>query len=106
MNTITREISLSAVALSVVLAQSLPPTASLSGRVLSEDGRALPDANGAFSFSRLPAGTYKLCAQIAATEPAPANAPWVDTCLWPSPQPPVTVAAGQQVAGIVFTAPK
>jgi hypothetical protein len=104
------------------------PTASLSGRVLSEDGRALratltlnlaaargypspprrvrTDATGAFSFSRLPAGTYKFCAQIAAAEAAPANAPYIDTCDWPSPLPPVTVAAGQQVAGVLFTAPK
>jgi hypothetical protein len=30
----------------------------------------------------------------------------VDTCVWPSGQTPITLAAGQQVAGVVFTAPK
>jgi hypothetical protein len=105
-----------------------PSSASLSGRVLSEEGRSLratvtlnlsaargypspprrvrTDATGAFSFSRLPAGTYKLCAQVAAVEAAPANSPYIDTCDWPPSQPPVTVGVGQQVAGIVFTAPK
>jgi hypothetical protein len=105
-----------------------PLTGSVSGRVLSEEGRTLhatvtlsfagargypapprrvlTGANGTFTFSRLPAGTYILCAQIAASEAAPANSPYVDTCDWRSSQPPITLAAGQQVAGIVFTAPK
>jgi hypothetical protein len=96
--------------------------------VLSEEGRALratvtlsfaaargypspprrmfAGTNGAFTFSRLPAGRYVLCAQIAASEPAPANSPYVDTCVWGSAQTPITLAAGQQVGGIVFTAPK
>lgn len=116
------------VTVKMAAAQSLPPTASLSGRVLSEEGRTLratvtlnlaaargypapprrvrTDAYGNFAFSKLPAGAYKLCAQIDASEAAPANSPYVDTCVWPSAQTPVTVAAGQQVAGIVFTAPK
>ena len=108
-------------------AQSLP-TASLSGRILSEEGRTLRAAvtlsfsgprgfpspprrvftgpNGTFTFSRLPAGKYTLCAQVSAAEAAPANSPYVDTCVWGSPQAPVTLAAGQALAGIVFTAPK
>ncbi len=110
---------------SVLLAQS---AASLSGHILSEDGRTLRAAvtlsfagprgfpspprrvftgtNGAFTFSRLPAGKYVLCAQVSAAEPTPANSPWVDTCVWGSPQAPITLAAGQQFAGVVFTAPK
>jgi hypothetical protein len=30
----------------------------------------------------------------------------VDTCVWPSAQTPITLADGQQVGGVVFTAPK
>ena len=103
-------------------------TASLSGRVLAEDGhairatvtlsfaaprgypapprRVLTGSNGAFTFSRLAAGTYRLCAQVATSEPAPANSPYVDTCAWGSAQSAITPAAGQQVTGVVFTAPK
>jgi len=103
-------------------------TGSISGHVLSEDGHALhasvtlsfaaargypapprrmlTDANGAFTFSKLPASKYVLCAQVAASEPAPANSPYVDTCVWPAGQTPITVTAGQQVGGVVFTAPK
>jgi hypothetical protein len=103
-------------------------TGSISGHVLSEDGhtlsatvtlsfaaargypapprRVLAGANGAFTFSKLPAGKYALCAQVAASEPAPANSPYVDTCVWGSGQTPITLAAGQQAGGIVFTAPK
>jgi len=111
----------------VALAQT-PATGSISGRVLSEDGRTLhatvtlsfakprgfpspprrtsTDANGAFTFTRLSAGTYALCVQVAASEPAPANSPFVDNCVWPSGQAPITVSAGQQVAGVVVTAPQ
>ena len=111
----------------IALAQS-PPTASLSGRILSDDGRTLratvmlslagargfpapprrtlTDTNGAFTFARLPAGKYALCAQISAAETAPANSPYVDTCAWGSGQDPTTLADGQQLTGVVFTAPK
>ena len=103
-------------------------TGSISGHVLSEEGhtlrasvtlsfaaargypapprRVLTGANGAFTFSRLPGGRYVLCAQVGASEPAPANAPYVDTCVWPSAQTPITLAAGQQVASVLLTAPK
>jgi hypothetical protein len=103
-------------------------TGSISGYVLSEDGhavranvmlsfaaargypapphRVLTGANGSFTFSKLPAGKYVLCAQVAASEPAPANSPYVDTCVWGSGQTPIALAAGQEVGGIVFTAPK
>ncbi len=122
-----RILALSFLAATTALAQT-PSTASLSGHVLSEDGhtlhasvtlsfaaargypapprRVLTDANGAFTFAKLPASKYVLCAQIAASEPAPANSPYVDTCVWGSGQTPITVTAGQQVGGVVFTAPK
>jgi hypothetical protein len=102
-------------------------TASISGRILSEEGctlratvtlnfaaargypapprRVLTGSNGTFTFSRLPAGRYVLCAQVPPAEAAPANSPYIDTCDWGSAQPPITLAAGQQLAGIVFTAP-
>jgi len=103
-------------------------TASISGLVLSEEGRTLRAAvtvsfaaprgfpspprrvitspNGAFTFPRLSAGKYVLCAQISPAEAAPADSPFIDTCVWGSAQVPITVAAGEQVAGIVFTAPR
>jgi len=113
----------------VCAAMAQPPAAgAISGRVLSEQGqtlratvtlsfstargypappwRTLTGTNGTFTFSRLPAGRYVLCAQVAASEAAPVNSPYVDTCVWPLGQTPITVAAGQQVAGTVFTAPK
>jgi hypothetical protein len=103
-------------------------TGSISGHVVSEQGlllratvtlsfasargypapprRVLTGSDGAFSFSHLAAGSYALCAQVLASEPAPANSPYVDTCVWGSGQAPVTLATGQQLAGIVFTAQK
>lgn len=103
-------------------------SASISGRIVSETAlplratvalsfatargypappwRVRTNSTGAFTFSNLPAGAYSLCAQVSTAEPAPANSPYVDTCLWGSGQTPVTVAAGQQVAGVVFTAVK
>jgi hypothetical protein len=68
--------------------------------------RVSTDANGSFSFARVPAGDYKLCVQVAAFESAPADAPFVDTCVWPSGQAPVKLADGQQVAGLQLMAPK
>ena len=110
----TRLFATAVAALLVAVANAQPAlsTASLSGRVLSEEGRTLratvtlnlaaargypapprrvrTDANGNFAFSKLPAGKI-LCAQVAATEAAPANAPFIDTCDWGSSQPPVTL---------------
>jgi hypothetical protein len=122
-----RVIAVSLALAEVAIAQSAD-TGAISGRVLSEQGhtlrasvtlsfasargypapprRVLTGSNGAFTFSRLPAGKYVLCAQVAASEPAPANSPYVDTCVWPPGQTPITLAAGQQIAGVVFTAPK
>ena len=118
-----------AATLAALALPALPqPAASLSGHILSPDGRTLraavslswsgprgfpspqrrvfTGANGAFTFSRLPAGKYVLCAQVSAAEAAPANSPYVDTCVWPTGQAPIALAAGQQLAGIVFTAPQ
>ena len=105
-----------------------PATASLSGRVVAEDGRSVratvtlsyaaakgypapprrvySDSTGAFSFTRLPADRYTLCAQVDAAETAPANSPYVDTCVWPTAQTPIALTAGQKLTGVVFTAPK
>jgi len=115
------------VAISSATAQSAN-TASISGRIVSETGlplrasvalsftsarghpappwRVRTNSTGAFTFSKLQAGSYSLCAQVAPAETAPANSPYVDTCLWGSGQAPMTVAAGQQVTGVVFTAVK
>jgi hypothetical protein len=68
--------------------------------------RAITDSTGGYSFKSLPAARYTLCAQVAASEAAPANSPYIDTCVWGSGQSPITLADGQQLAGIVFTAPK
>jgi hypothetical protein len=103
-------------------------TGSISGHVLSEEGGALAAtvtlsfadsrgypapprrvftaADGSFTFSRLPAAKYVLCAQVMPSESTPPNSPFVDTCVWGSGHPAITLAAGQQAAGIVFTAPK
>jgi len=104
------------------------PVASISGRVLSEDGRPLQGTvtvtfatprgypapprrvrtgeNGTFTFSRLSPGSYALCAQIAPSEEAPPNSPYLDTCVWGSGEAPIQVEEGQQVTNVVFTAPK
>jgi len=101
---------------------------SISGRVVSESGGALsaivslqPAAargfpsgsrrvltvqNGSFQFQRLPAGRYLVCAQIPQSESAHTAAPFLDTCVWGSAQAPISVATGQQVEGVTFTAPR
>ena len=111
----------------VTFAQS-PSTAGLSGRVFSETGRTLratvtlsfadprgypapprriaTGATGAFAFTKLPAARYVLCAQVADADVPPADAPLVDTCVWPTTQPPIVLATGQQLAGINLTVPK
>ena len=103
-------------------------TGSISGQVAGEDGRALratvmihfaeargfpsptrrtmTDGYGKFTFSQLESGRYTICAQVSEVEPAPAESPWVDTCDWPTPLPPVTLADGQHATGIRFTSPK
>lgn len=102
-------------------------TASISGRVLSPAGqplraivslryavsRGFPSASqrtftaqdGSFSFQRLPPGQYQACAQVPQSEGARSAAPFLDTCAWGSGQTPITLSAGQQLAGITFTAP-
>jgi len=119
---------IAALALAPIALAQTPANGTISGSILSEDARALhatvtlslaaaqgypapprrvfTGTNGAFTFTKLPAGKYVLCAQVSASEVAPANSPYVDTCVWRSGQAPITLAAGQQVAGVVFTAPK
>ena len=125
---------LTGVAIATVVVLNHPtfaqPTAaaSISGRVLSEDGRPLQGTvtltfatprgypapprrvrtgeNGTFTFSRLSPGSYALCAQIAPSEEAPPNSPYLDTCVWGSGEAPIQVEEGQQVTNVVFTAPK
>ena len=115
------------VAANVAAAQNIS-VASISGRIVSETSlplratmtlsfaaargypappwRVRTNSTGAFTFSKLPAGSYSLCAQVASAEAAPANSPYVDTCLWGSGQAPITLTAGQQVTGVIFTAVK
>jgi len=104
-------------------------TGSISGRVVSDDGhtvhaivslqfaaargfpsatrRVFTDNNGSFTFTRLPAAKYTLCAQVPELESAhPATTPFLDTCVWGSNEAAISVSTGQAVAGIVFTAPK
>jgi len=64
------------------------------------------DLAGAFSFSQLPAGQYNLCARIPAEQAANPSLPYLDTCTWPQPQPPVLVSAGQTLTGILVLVPQ
>ena len=117
----------------IVLAQAglaqTAATASVTGRVISEDGRALraivslefstgrgfpsptrrtfTGLDGSFSFTKLPPSTYLICAQVPDSEALqPAITPFLDTCSWGSAHPPITLAAGNQVTGLALTAPK
>jgi len=108
-----------------------PQTAasSIAGRVVTETGqtvraivtlqpaaalgypsghlrRAFASSNGAFSFGGLKPGKYAVCTQIPASEAPRSSAPFLDTCEWGSTAPPIQVAAGKQVSGLAFTAPK
>jgi len=58
------------------------------------------------SPSKLPAGATHYCAEVAVSEAAPGKSPYVDTYVWGSGQPPITLIAGQQMTGIVFTSVK
>ncbi len=102
-------------------------TASISGHVFSAAGhgvraivslqfaaaRGFPSAaprtlaaqDGSFTFQRLPAGQYLVCAQIPQSEGARSAAPFLDTCAWGSGQAAVKLAAAQQLTGVTFTAP-
>ncbi len=104
-------------------------TGSITGRVISEDGRSIravvslqpavapgypfptrrtfTKLDGSFTFAKLPATAYKICAQIPASEAQqPSVTPFLDTCAWGSTHPQVPVAAGVHVTGLVLTAPK
>ena len=104
-------------------------TGSIAGRVISEDGQSLravvslqpasapgypfptrrtfTKLDGSFSFAKLPATAYKICAQIPTSEAQqPSLTPFLDTCAWGSTHPQVPVAAGGHVTSLVLTAPK
>lgn len=103
-------------------------TASISGQIVSAVGhpvraivslqfsgpRRFPSASrrtftaqdGTFAFQRLTPGQYLVCAQIPQSEGARSAAPFLDTCSWGSSQGPIPLAAGQQLVGITFAAPK
>ena len=102
-------------------------TSSISGHVLSTAGhsvraivglrftaargvptrthRTLTAQDGSFTFQKLSAGQYQLCAQIPQSEAARSALPFVDSCSWGSNNQPITVAAGQQLTGVNFEAP-
>ena len=91
-------------------------TASISGRVLDENGAAvdamvsasgpsallrrvstLPD--GTYTIASLPPGNYLLCAE--ATMDRPDIDPFVNSCLWLKPDsPPLQLAAGKSLTGV------
>jgi hypothetical protein len=86
-------------------------TASISGTITGDDGKALSavvianrnappaasgraqsSASGAFAISNLPAGTYTLCAAVE-------NLGYLDPCTWQLQPSTVQVATGQKVTG-------
>jgi len=67
-----------------------PPAALVSGGAES-------DSHGAFSFNKLPAGTYLLCA--ASLSPALSL---LDICEWTMTPPSVVLAVGQMVTGVTL----
>ena len=99
-------------------------TASISGGVVSPAGyplraivalsptgggavrQAFTDLGGAFSFSQVPEGGYTICARIPAEQSPSPDRPYLDTCMWPQPQIPVQVSAGQTLASIQVVAPQ
>ena len=104
------------------LAQTV--TASVSGTVVSPAGyplraivalipsgggavrQAFTDFGGVFNFNQLSAGQYTLCERIPAEQSPSPDRPYLDTCMWPQPQIPVQVSAGQTLASIQVVAPQ
>lgn len=65
--------------------------------------RAFSQSDGAFSFKQLAPGTYTLCAQIPATQAAPSDDPFLDTCIWrDSTEPHIPLTAGQNVSNVAL----
>jgi len=111
----------------VVFAQTTNTAASISGHIVSPAGhavravvtleptgprgvptrsrRTMTAADGSFTFQHITAGKYQICAQIPETEAPRSALPFLDTCSWGSANSAVTVAAGQQLTGVKFTAP-
>ena len=101
-------------------AQTTGSTAGISGIVREESGPAIPAVvlavsgsvmrhtssgpDGAFQFTQLPAGSYRLCAQVPQEKIRRGDDRFVDSCgLWESVPPPVTLAAGETRKGAVVT---
>lgn len=96
-----------------------PTAASISGTLKTEDGKAVaatvrlrsrtdphmqplsftPASNGSFSFAGVPPGSYEICASVAGQT-------HVDPCVWSGSGIPITVKAGQAVAGAIMTLKK
>lgn len=111
---------LSLLFLPLLAAQTPPNTASLAGKVRDEKGlpvRAIVHANsglsqqhtfagpdGAFQFTKLPAGTYFLCAQVPLTSLGPKDDPFVDSCAWQDfTSPRLPLLAGQAKLDAIIT---
>ena len=70
-----------------------------NGVGLAASGRAVSAANGAFTITNLPAGTYFLCGR-------PRGRGYLDPCIWSSDPPKVSVTAGKATANIKLVLPK
>lgn len=92
-------------------APNTPNTASISGKVREDTGaavrsivtatsgnffqRAFTGADGTFQFTKLPSGSYFLCAQTPLMS-GPKDDPFIDSCAWPDlSSPRLALAAGQ-----------
>ena len=101
-------------------AQTTVNTAGISGIVREESGPAIPAVvlavsgsvmrhtssgpDGAFQFTQLPAGSYRLCAQVPQERIRRGDDRFVDSCaLWESAPPPIALAAGETRKGAVVT---
>ena len=109
-----------ALVLNSILHAQASDTASLSGKVREESGaavsavvtatsgavlqRTFAGSDGSFQFTKLPAGSYSLCAQTSVMQAKVKEDPFVDSCAWPDfSAPRLSLAAGQAQTGAVVT---